>query len=720
MRVYELAKEIGITSKELLEELKRLKIEAKSHMSVIDEEMSELILHELKKSEVGAALSPASSAVPAAPEEEPKPKEKKKAKKEEGEAKPSLAETPKKTESGSAIKPPEPVVLEEEEPAAQPAPSKSAAEKPAESVRAPHEVAFPISVGNLAQIFNIRPSELIKALMAIGVFANLNQLLNEKAGFAAAAKLGIPIKHHEEEEEVLTRMVAKDDPKDLEHRPPVVTLMGHVDHGKTSLLDAIRKTNVVEKEAGRITQHIGAYGVDIPGKGHVTFLDTPGHEAFTAMRARGANVTDVVVIVVAADDGVMPQTVEAIDHAKAAGVPLVVAINKVDLPSANPMRVKGELQKRGLVAEEWGGKTIVVEVSAKTQKGIPELLEMLLLEAEILELKANPNRMAQGTVLESRLTKSRGHVTTVLVQSGTLRAGDAIVCGPYYGRIRAMHNDRGKTVKDVKPSYAVEIQGLSGSPEAGEVFAVVEDEKMARKVAEKKELELREKMMQTAMDKHVTLEGLYSKLKEGTIKELSIILKADVQGSIEVLNEMISKLSTEKIQLRILHAGIGGVNESDVMLAAASDAVVIGFHVQADWKAEALAEKEGVEIRNYNIIYEACEDIKKAMEGLLEPVLKEVVVGRAEIRQVFKSSKVGSIGGAIVLSGRISRSNMVRLIRDKIVVYVGKLASLKRFKDDAKEVQEGFECGIALEGHNDIQIKDIVEAYKIEKTAAKL
>ncbi|MBI4550619.1 MAG: translation initiation factor IF-2, partial [Candidatus Omnitrophica bacterium] len=496
--------------------------------------------------------------------------------------------------------------------------------------------------------------------------------------------------------------------------------LGHVDHGKTSLLDAFRQTYVADKEAGKITQHIGAYGVDIAGKGHVTFLDTPGHAAFTAMRARGANVTDVVVLVVAADDGIMPQTVEAIDHARAAGVPILVAINKIDLPNANAMRVKKELQKMDLMPEEWGGKTICVEVSAKTGKGIPELLEMLLLESEILELKANPNRSAEGTVLESKLTKSHGTVVTVLVQRGTLRIGDIVVCGAFYGRVRALRNDKGKNVKEAGPSYAVEVLGLSGLPDAGETFQVLEDEKQARKVAEKRQLELREKAMRGALNQHITLEGLYSQLKQGGLKDLKIILKADMQGSIEALSELLSKLSTDKIHLSIIHAGIGGINESDIMLAAASDAVVFGFHVQADGNAESLAEKEGVEVRFYNIIYEVVEEVRKAMEGLLEPTNKEVIQGRAEIRQVFRSSKAGNIGGAIVVHGRVSRQHRVRLIRNKIVIFDGKLASLRRFKDDVKEVQEGFECGIALEGHNDIQERDIVEAYKIEKVAAKL
>ncbi len=692
MRVHELAKKLGISSKDLLEKLKGLKVDAKSHMSFLENDIAQLVENEVS----GTAKKPAPQAVPTPV------------------AKPVVAPPPSPVKAVS-VEPPKPEVSK---------PVAPEVSQPAVAVaQTVIRVSMPITVGTLATVLKLRPSEMIKHLIEMGIFANVNQLLSDAIVFKVAGKIGIAVEKIEEEE-ILTRMVTDEDPKSLSFRPPVVTMMGHVDHGKTSLLDAIRKTNVADKEAGRITQHIGAYGVDIPGKGHVCFLDTPGHEAFTAMRARGANVTDVVVLVVAADDGIMPQTIEAIDHARAAGVPLVVAINKVDLPNANSMRVKKELQKLDLTPEEWGGKTICVEVSAKTQKGIPQLLEMLLLESEILELKANPNRPAEGTVLESKLTRSHGNVATVLVQKGTLHVGDFVVCGPFYGKIRAMHNDRGKSVKDAGPSFAVEILGISGAPGAGEIFTVVEDDKTARKIAEKRTLKLREKAMQGAMQgamkKHVSLDGLFSQIKEGALKELKIILKADVQGSIEALSDLLQKISSTKIELRIIHAGVGGINESDVVLAAASDAIIIGFHVQAESKAEVMAEKEGVELRYYNIIYEVVEEVKKAMEGMLEPTQKEVVQGRAEIRQIFKSSKAGNIGGAVVTQGRVSRTHRVRLIRNKIVVFDGKLASLKRFKDDVKEVQEGFECGVALEGHNDIQPRDIVEAYKIEKFAAKL
>ncbi|MFH0984756.1 MAG: translation initiation factor IF-2 [Candidatus Omnitrophota bacterium] len=611
-----------------------------------------------------------------------------------------VVETPKAKPEISVVPAPKPVVP--------PPPAK-----PTIAIR------FPITVGDLAQKMNRRLPEVIKALMGIGIFANVNQLLNEEIVYAAGGALGIEITKMEDEAREIIKSGEVEDPTQLKPRPPVVTMMGHVDHGKTSLLDAIRSTNVAAKEKGFITQHIGAYGVDIPGKGHVTFLDTPGHEAFTAMRARGANVTDVVVLVVAADDGVMPQTIEAIDHAREAGCPIVVAMNKIDLPAANPAKVLGELQKIGLVPEEWGGKTIVVKVSAKTGKGIEDLLDMLLLEAEVLELKANPDRLAVGIVIESHISKGSGPVASVVVQKGTLKLGDIVVAGQYTGRIRAMKNDRAKMVREAGPAYAVELSGLNGVPEAGETVYAVADEKTARTITEQKVLELRERQMR-GTPKHMSLESLYSKLSEGNFKELKIIIKADMQGSIEALTQSLEKISSEKCRLHVIHGIVGGINESDVMLAAASDAIIIGFHVKADPKAQVLAEKEGVDIRFYSIIYEAVEKIRKAMEGILEPDLKEVVEGKTKVRQIFKSSRVGNIGGAIVMKGRITRQHRVRLVRDNVVIFDGKLSSLKRFKDDVKEVAEGYECGVALEGFNDLREGDLLESYRIDKFAAKL
>ena len=635
-------------------------------------------------------------------------------------------EEPKKPEPIQKIKlPPKPV----QKPVEPPKPVNQASIVPS-VLKVPEEtkpkevpalkIEMPITVGALAQKLNIRVSELIKSLIGLGIFANVNQLLNEAIVRRVAGALNIRIEKLEDKEGNLILEDQEEDPKKLEFRPPVVTMMGHVDHGKTSLLDAIRSSDVAAKEAGQITQHIGAYGVDIPGKGHVTFLDTPGHEAFTAMRARGANVTDVVVLVVAADDGVKPQTNEAIAHARAAGCPIVVAINKSDLPNANPDRVMAQLQKLDLMPEEWGGKTICVKVSAKTGDGISQLLELLLLEAEVMELKANPNRLAQGTVIEARLTKGQGSVATVLVQKGTLKAGELIVVGPHYGRVRALKNDRGKTVKEAKPSYAVEVLGLSGTPEAGEVFTVVSDEKVARKIAEKKVFELREKAIKGFHTKHLSLEDLYSQVQEGRVKELKLIVKADVQGSVEALTQSLEQVTSEKIQVRVIHGGVGGINESDIMLAAASDAIVLGFHVKPDDRAAALAEKEGVDIRFYQIIYEAIEDVRKAMEGLLEPTLKEVVEGRTEIRQIFESSRIGKIGGAWVQKGKIARNHQVRVLRNNIIVFDGKLNSLKRFKEDVREVQEGYDCGIVVSGFDTLQVGDIVESYRVEKVATKL
>ncbi|OQA58326.1 MAG: Translation initiation factor IF-2 [Candidatus Omnitrophica bacterium ADurb.Bin277] len=632
-------------------------------------------------------------------------------------------------EKKPAVSSPAPVVEEKKtespKPEVQPVPEKEKVRipeppKPEPVKPAAIEIRFPVTVGDLAQKMSKKVSEVIKTLMGLGIFANVNQLLNEEIVFALADAAGVSIcKKEDETVEKVQKTDEGDDPSRLKLRPPVVTMMGHVDHGKTSLLDSIRSTNVAAREKGFITQHIGAYGVDIPGRGHVTFLDTPGHEAFTAMRARGANVTDIVILVVAGDDGVMPQTVEAIHHAREAGCPIIVAINKCDLPAANPQQVMGELQKQDLVPEEWGGKTICMKVSAKNGKGIPELLEMLLLQAEIMELKANPDCPAVCTVVESHLSRGSGPIATVIVRKGTLRAGDIVVAGSYMGRVRVMKNDRGKAVREAKPAYAVELSGLNGVPEAGETVYAVKDEKTARRITEQKILEIRERQMRGAT-KHMSLENLYSKISEGSFKELKLIVKADVQGSVEALTQSLEKLTTEKCQLHVIHGAVGGINESDVMLAAASDAIVIGFHVKSDPKAMNLAEKEGVDIRFYGIIYDAVEKIRKAMEGILEPDLEEVTEGKAQIRQIFKSSKVGTIGGARVIKGRLVRHRNARVVRNNVVVFDGKFSALKHFKDDVKEVAEGHECGISFVGFNDLREGDIVECYRIDKIAATL
>ncbi len=715
-----------MTSKDLMAEIRKLGGEVKNHMSLIDEKMLGQLTKKDKKESAplatATAQAPKEAKVPKVSEKVPKIAEKvskvsekqtvEKKEKEKPAAAPSHP-VPAAAEAGGKKTPSEKPAAVVSEPIAA-GPSVAVAVQDANVLG----VRFPIPVGVFASQLNLKVSEAIKTLMGMGIFANVNQLLNEAIGMKVAEKLGLKIKILSEEiEEAVEQEV--EDPKRLKPRPPVVTMMGHVDHGKTSLLDAIRKTNVAAKEKGFITQHIGAYGVDIPGKGHVTFLDTPGHEAFTAMRARGANVTDVVVLVVAADDGVMPQTVEALDHAREAGCPIVVAINKIDLPNANPQRVMTGLQKIELMPEEWGGKTICVKVSAKTGEGIEQLLEMLLLEAEVLELKADPDCPAAGTVIEGHLSKGSGPVATVIVQKGTVRMGDIVVSGSYMGRVKSLKNDRGKNVKEAGPSYAAEASGLNGVPEAGETFVVVGDEKTARKITDKRILIERERSMSGA-PKHLSLEDLYHRISEGNFKELKLILKADVQGSVEALTQSLEKLSNDQCRVRVIHGAAGGINESDIMLAAASDAIIIGFHVKADPKAQELSEKEGVDLRYYNIIYEAVEDVRKAMEGLLEPTYQEVVEGKVQIQKIFKSSKAGTIGGGVVNKGKVSRSNRVRLIRNQVVVFDGKLASLRRFKDDVREVAQGYECGLALEGFGDLHEGDVLEAYRVEKIATKL
>jgi translation initiation factor IF-2 len=714
MRVHELAKELGIPSKELIERIQQLGGTVKNHMSLVDD----AILAKLKAGKSQPAAQPAPKKETVAPKVQTATA----TAKEPVTAKPATKVSAPVAPAPAAPKPVAPP-QEIRRPAA-PVPShaesySSRTASPASAVAEPPEIRFPIMVGSLATQLNMKVSDLIKTLMSMGIFANVNQLLNEEIGLKVAQKLGISIKKAEDEVEKILEKEELDESKYLKPRPPVVTMMGHVDHGKTSLLDAIRKTNVAASEKGFITQHIGAYGVDIPGKGHVTFLDTPGHEAFTSMRARGANVTDVVVLVIAADDGVMPQTVEAAAHAREAGCPIVVAINKSDLPGANVSKVLTGLQKMDLMPEEWGGKTICIKVSAKTGQGIDQLLEMLLLEAEVLELKANPNRNAVGTVIEGHLSKGSGPVASVIVQKGTLKTGDVIVCGPYMGRVRALKNDRGKTVKEAGPSYAVEVSGLSGVPEAGETFYVVDDEKIARKVTEKRLLEERERQSGGA-NKHLSLEELYQRISEGNFKELKIILKSDVQGSAEALAQSLEKLSNDQCRVRVIHAAVGGINESDVVLAAASDAIVLGFHVKADQKAQEISEKEGVDIRFYNIIYEAVEDVRKALEGLLEPTYKEVIEGRVQIRKVFKISRLGTIGGGMVMKGKIARNHKIRVIRDNVVLHDGKLSSLKRFKDDVRDVAQGYECGLSIEGFDDLRENDIIETYRMEKVVTRL
>ncbi len=579
----------------------------------------------------------------------------------------------------------------------------------------------PITVKDLSAKLGIRANEIItKLLLGHNVRSTINQILAEDIvqllGIEYGVEIEIKKKEMAEERDFIAEQISTK-AEDMVYRAPIVTFLGHVDHGKTSLLDSIRQTNVAAGEVGGITQHIGAYKVETNGK-HVVFLDTPGHEAFTAMRARGANITDVVVLVVAADDGVMPQTEEALNHAKAANVPIVVAVNKIDKPGANPLRVKQQLASLELISEEWGGKTQFVETSAVTKKGINTLLERLLLESEILELKANPRNPARGVVLEAHLSEGRGVVANVLIQDGTLHQGDIILCGKTFGRARLITTDRGIEVREAGPTTPVAVADFSAVPEAGDKFYVVGDIQKAREIAQERQKKDRESAL--AKYQHVTLDSLYSKIAEGKVKEIKVILKADYKGSVEVLKKALEELSTTEIKVKILHCGVGGITESDVLLADASDAIVIGFYVTTEDKARILAEDKGVDVRLYKIIYDATNEIKAAMEGMLEPESKEVVLGQVEIRLVYNISKFGNVAGCYVKTGKITRNSSVRLIRDAIIIYDGKLESLKIVKDDVKEVRAGFECGLKIANYNDIKVGDIVEAYEVQKFARSL
>ncbi len=575
-----------------------------------------------------------------------------------------------------------------------------------------------IGVKDLADRFSLRPSELIQKLIKLGIFATINQSVNFETASKIAVELNIEL--HEQalpKETVDEKIVQKQNKSALVARAPIVTFMGHVDHGKTSLLDAIRKTKVVATEAGGITQHIGAYEV-FSKKGAITFLDTPGHEAFTAMRARGAKVTDVVVLVVAADDGVMPQTIEAIDHATAANVPIIVAINKIDLPSIDIDRAKKALMEHGLTPEDWGGKTVMIGVSAKTGAGIDQLLEMLALESELLELRADPSNRASGVVVEAELSQGSGVLATLLIQDGTLHVGDTIVVGEYYCRVRAMINDRGQRVKEALPSMPVEILGLPAVPKAGDRFLVVENEQKAKLLAETQAAKLAARLLGSAS--HLHLEELYEGIKAGRVEELKLVIKSDVQGSVEALRQTLDKIEAKNVRLSIIHSGVGDITESDVMLATASDAVIIGFHVGIAGVAKQIAEKEQVDIRFYDIIYEVKTAIEKAMEGLLEPEMKEIFLGTAEVRQVFKVSKIGTIAGCVVQKGKILRNASCRVMRDGKKVHQGKVTSLKRFKDDAREVLEGYECGIGVSQFDEMLSGDRIEVFELQKLARKL
>ena len=674
IRVYELAKELRVPSKVLINVLMdEFGVEVKNHMSVIEDEDAALIKELLAGSEANSELVAEYEAELA---EEVNNAAKKKKKRKKGSEDDNLEQDVEVIEIGKTI-----------------------------------------TVKELAEKLNKPVNDVIKTLIFTGVMAAINQEIDFETAEKVAEKYEVAV-YEKEEENILEEFEEETDVEEenLAKRPPIITVMGHVDHGKTSLLDAIRKSKVTSTEAGGITQHIGAYTVEVNGE-TLTFLDTPGHEAFTAMRARGAQITDVVILVVAADDGIMPQTVEAINHCKAANVPMIVAINKMDREGANPDRVKQELTEHGLVVEDWGGDIIAVPVSAKTRENIDTLLEMVLLTSEMQELKADAGRKAKGTVVEAKLDKGRGAVATLLVQNGTLHMGDSIIVGSTYGRIRAMFDDSGKKIKSAGPSIPVEVLGLSEVPAAGDRFTVVKDEKTARNMAEARKEKIRQESFATSH--RVSLEDLYSQIKEGSVKELSVIVKADVQGSVEAIKASLEKLSTDDVKVRVIHGAVGAISETDITLAAASNAIVIGFNVRPDNNAVAASERDGVEVKTYRVIYDAIEDIKSAMIGMLDPEYKEVVLGTAEIRATYKISNVGTIAGGYVLTGKLVRNADVRVIREGIVIFESKLASLKRFKDDVKEVNAGYECGFSVEKFNDIKEGDIIEAYTMEAVQRK-
>lgn len=691
IRVYELAKELNIGSKELIEKLfNELNVEVKNHMSVLEDEEAALI----KELILGTENT----------------EEKTNVEKTEGEEKGLVAEYEARLQDevnkGNRKKKKTKKQLEAEK-------AKADQEFAENTIL---EIGETILVKDLADALNKPYAEVIKTLMFAGVMAAVNAEIDYDTAAKVCDEYEILYEKKIKSNELDVLEEVEEDEKNLLKRPPIITVMGHVDHGKTSLLDAIRKAKVTTTEAGGITQHIGAYTVSIKGE-KITFLDTPGHEAFTAMRARGAQITDIVILVVAADDGIMPQTKEAINHCKAADVPMIVAINKIDRPNANIDRVKQELTEYGLVSEDWGGDTICVPVSAKAGQNIDQLLEMVLLTAEILELKANPNRLANGTVIESKLDKGRGAVASLLIQNGTLHVGDSISVGSTYGRIRAMFDDDGKAIKKAGPSIPVEILGLSEVPVAGDRFSQAEDEKTARALAEARKEELKDETIKAAHK--VSLEDLYNQIREGTVKELTVIVKADVQGSIEAIRQSLEKLSTDDVKVRVIHGAVGAITETDTTLAVASNAIIIGFNVRPDTNALAAADRDGVEIKTYRIIYDAIEDVKSAMIGMLDPDYKEVILGKAEVRETYKISNVGTIAGCYVLEGKLVRNAEIRVIREGVVIFESTLASLKRFKDDVKEVAKSYECGLSVEKFNDLKAGDIIEGYKMEAVIRK-
>ncbi|MBN2373518.1 translation initiation factor IF-2 [bacterium] len=699
IRVHSLAKEMGISSQEMVQKIREVGLDVKSYMSTIDEETAKLIKDIIKKKDQ---------------------KNQKKIKEKLQKSQEKVKETPiskagpqKPTNSVKTIQKPVKIKGKKPEKTQDATPESIIKhEEPEVCVK----LVEAITVKELAEKLSCPVNQVIKKLMEIGIMATINQVLDTEVALSIAEAFGIKAKAISIEGVELIDHEEKDESK-LVLRPPVVTVMGHVDHGKTLLLDAIRKSDVASREHGGITQHIGAYKVTLP-EGEITFLDTPGHEAFTAMRARGAQITDIVVLVVAADDGVMPQTKEAINHAKSADVPIVVAINKIDKPEADPQKVRTELAKYDLVPEEWGGRTIFCEISAKKQIGIENLLEMILLEAEMLELKANPDRKALGTIIESKLDRGMGPVATVLVKNGTLKIGDPFVCGIQSGRVRAMINDKWENVEHASPSSPVEVLGFSGVPKVGDSFVVVCDDRKARQIsAMRQEKQRTHGLAQTT---RMDLEHFLNKIKEGEIQELNIVLKADVQGSVQAISEALERLSTPQVKLNVIHGAVGAINETDVLLASSTNAVIIGFGVRPESKASALAEREHVELRLFTIIYDLIDTVQSIMKGILKPTYKEIILGKAEVRETFNIPKAGTIAGSYVLEGKISRGCKARLLRDNVVVYEGKIGSLKRFKDDVKDVQNDYECGIGIENFNDIKIGDIIECYMLKEVEATL
>ena len=719
IRVYEYAKKHNISSKDVISKLKEMNIEVTNHMSTIEDDVIKKLEANQNNSDKKAVKAPVKTTVleeDASSETKEQVKKKTVPKNREGKKHDQENQSKEKkvfnnnTNNNRNKNNKKNKNKGHQQQSRQQMPPQPKPEK-----KLPEKITFvgSMTVGELAKELGKEPSEIIKKLFMLGVMATINQDLDKDSIELIASEYGVEV-----EEEVVFEVtefegyLSEDDPEELVERPSVVTIMGHVDHGKTTLLDSIRHTKVTAGEAGGITQHIGAYQVVENGK-KITFLDTPGHAAFTTMRARGAQVTDITVLVVAADDGVMPQTVEAINHAKAAEVPIIVAVNKMDKPTANPDRVMQELTEHGLIPEDWGGDTIFVPLSALTGEGIDSLLEMILLVSEVEEYKANPNRNATGTVIEAQLDKGRGSVATLLVQNGTLRVGDPIVVGNTFGRVRAMVNDLGRRVKEAGPSTPVEITGLNDVPNAGDRFMVFDDEKKARQVGEAR---AQKQLVEQRGEKvKVSLDDLFEHIKQGEMKEINLIVKADVQGSVEALAASLQKIDVEGVKVKIIHTGVGAITESDIILASASNAIVIGFNVRPDVNAKRTAEVEDVDIRLHRIIYKVIEEIESAMKGMLDPEFEEKIIGQAEVRQTFKVSKVGTIAGSYVTDGKITRNSGVRLIRDGIVIFEGEVDALKRFKDDAKEVAQGYECGITIKNFNDVKEGDIIEAYIMEE-----